>query len=63
MFSLSETEDGKSIYRCYGCGCESELRATDRVAAADEAITCNKAHKCALGMRTQDKLSRCLQST
>lgn len=62
MFSLSEPEDGKFIYRCHGCGRERELTATDQVAAADEAITCNKVHKCALEMRTQDELSRCPQS-
>lgn len=52
MFSLSQTENGKFTYRCHGCGRESELTATDQVAAADEAITCNEAHKFALEMRS-----------
>lgn len=51
MFSLREPENGKFTYRCHGCGWEGELTATDQVAAADEAITCNEAHKCALEMR------------
>ena len=46
MFSLRETESGKFIYRCHGCGWERELTATERVAAADEALACNKTHKC-----------------
>ena len=51
MFSLSGPENGKLTYRCHGCGWEIELTATDQVAAADEAITCNDAHKCALYVR------------
>jgi hypothetical protein len=46
MFSLMETERGKLIYRCHGCGSERELNATDQVAAADEAVACNAAHQC-----------------
>lgn len=46
MFSLRETESGKFIYRCHGCGWERELTAAARVAAADEALACNKSHKC-----------------
>ena len=46
MFSLRETESGRFIYRCHGCGWERELAATERVAAADEALACNKTHKC-----------------
>ena len=47
MFSLSETEKGRFIYRCHGCAWGSELTATDQIAAADEAITCSKLHNCA----------------
>lgn len=47
MFSLRETESGKFIYRCHGCGREIELTAMDKVAAADEAVACNETHKCA----------------
>jgi len=46
MFSLREIESGKFIYRCHGCGSERELKAIDQVAAADEAVACNAAHKC-----------------
>jgi hypothetical protein len=47
MFSLRETETGKFIYRCHVCGLEHELTATDKVAAADEAVGCSETHKCA----------------
>jgi hypothetical protein len=47
MFSLRETEEGKFIYRCHACSLEHELRATDKVAAADEAVGCSETHKCA----------------
>jgi len=51
MFSLRETETGKFIYRCHTCGWEHELTATDKVAAADEALACNQTHKCAAEVR------------
>ena len=47
MFSLTETEIGKFIYRRNGCGSEHELTATNQVAAVDEAVACDEAHKCA----------------
>jgi hypothetical protein len=50
MFSLSGTKRGEFTYRCHACGWESELTATDQIAAADEAITCNTIHNCALEM-------------
>lgn len=46
MFSLRETESGSFVYRCHGCGREIELKAMDKVAAADEAVACNETHEC-----------------
>ena len=47
MFSLRETVDGKLIYRCHECGLESELMATDKAIAADQALAFSQSHQCA----------------
>ena len=47
MFSLRETVDGKFIYRCHECGMESELMATDKAIAADQALAFSQSHQCA----------------
>jgi hypothetical protein len=46
MFSLTETVDGKFIYRCHECGSETELMATDLMMAADQAVAYSQTHKC-----------------
>ena len=47
MFSLRETVDGKFIYRCHECGMESELMATDKGIAANQAIAFSQSYQCA----------------
>jgi hypothetical protein len=32
MFSLTEVEDNKFIYRCHQCGKESEIMTTEQIA-------------------------------
>ena len=33
MFSLTEIEDGKFIYRCHECGLDSEIMTTEQADA------------------------------
>jgi len=47
MFSLRETESGKFVFRCQGCGWEREFTPADQVAAADQALAWHEAHRCA----------------
>src|ERR1700675_2408383 len=40
MFSLTEIEDGKFIYRCHVCGLDSEIMTTE------QAVTYSRSHQC-----------------
>ena len=40
MFSLTEIEDGKFIYRCHACGFEFEIMTTE------QAIVYSRSHHC-----------------
>lgn len=40
MFSLTEIEDGKFIYRCHECGSDSGILTTE------QAVAYSRSHKC-----------------
>ena len=40
MFSLTEIEDGKFIYRCHECGLDSEIMTTE------QAVAYSRSHQC-----------------
>jgi hypothetical protein len=40
MFSLTEIEDGKFIYRCHTCGLDSEIMTTE------QAVVYSRSHRC-----------------
>lgn len=40
MFSLTEIEDGKFIYRCHVCGLDSDLMTTE------QAVAYSRSHQC-----------------
>lgn len=40
MFSLTEIEDGKFIYRCHECGLDSEMMTTEQAAAYSRSHQC-----------------------
>jgi len=46
MFSLTELEDGKFIYRCHVCGLDSEVMTTE------QAVAYSRSHQCSLKTST-----------
>jgi hypothetical protein len=40
MFSLTEIEDGKFIYRCHVCGLDSEIMTTE------QSVAYSRSHQC-----------------
>jgi DNA-directed RNA polymerase subunit RPC12/RpoP len=40
MFSLTEVEDNKFIYRCHQCGKESEIMTTEQIAVYSRLHQC-----------------------
>ena len=40
MFSLTEIEDGKFIYRCHECGLDSGIMTTE------QAVAYSRSHQC-----------------
>lgn len=41
MFSLTEVEDDRFIYRCHQCGKESEIRTMEQVAVYSRLHQCS----------------------